>query len=90
MNRDKKKNRKFIKGTAAHFRRKSTQYHQRKSRERGTFTPRSLARSVSRSIGSAGLEIAPSVAARNFNVLMKQIIKVPPQHRTRRIQKVGG
>lgn len=90
MNRDKKRNRKFISGTAAYGRRKRTQYFQRESTKRGVLSPRSLIRAIARNIGSAGLDISPSLAARNFYEIGKQAIKVPPKPNRKRILRKAG
>ena len=50
LNRMKKKNRKFIRGTHAYEKRKETQYYQRQAEKRGILAPRGLARSVAASI----------------------------------------
>lgn len=50
LNRMKKKNRKFIRGTHAYEKRKETQYYQRQAEKRGVLAPRGLARSVAASI----------------------------------------
>ena len=88
-NRAKQKNRKFIKGTAAYYRRKYTQFMQRESRKDGAvFHPRSLARSVGRVIGCLGAGVTPSRAAANFRLYADAAIKVPLQgtdYRSRRV-----
>ena len=49
-NRMKKKNRKFIRGTAAYDRRKTTQWYQKQAARHICLNPRELARSVARNI----------------------------------------
>lgn len=92
-NRAKQKNRKFIPGTKAYYRRKYTQFMQRESRKEGILSPRCLARSVGCVIGSLGAGISPAKAAANFRTYADAAIKVPlygTNHRNKRIlnQKV--
>ena len=78
-NRMAKKNRKFMKNTAAYARRKETQKHQRLSRERGMFHPRNLARSVGIFIGQVTDEISPKNAAYNWKAYVEAAVKHPKE-----------
>ena len=87
-NRAKQKNRKFIPGTKAYYRRKYTQFMQREARKKGIYSPRSLARSIGRVIGCLGAGVNPSFAASNFRIYADAAIKVPLQgtnHKNKRI-----
>ena len=87
-NRAKQKNRKFIPGTKAYYRRKHTQFMQRESRKEGILSPRSLARSIGRVIGCLGADVKPSKAVANFRTYADAAIKVPlygTNHRNKRI-----
>lgn len=97
--RMKKKNRKFIKGTAAYERRKFTQYFQREARKNGTtFSPRCLARSVGIFVGQVTDEISAKKAAFNWKAYMEGVINHPREFRAmlnpvkpkRVIRKVEG
>lgn len=80
--RMKKKNRKFIKGTAAYERRKFTQYFQREARKNGTtFSPRCLARSVGIFVGQVTDEISAKKAAFNWKAYMEGVINHPREFR---------
>ena len=80
-NRAKQKNRKFIKGTAAYYRRKLTQFEQREARKNGIVSPRSLARSVGLFVGQITDDISANHAALNWKAYIKGAINHPYQFR---------
>ena len=80
-NRAKQKNRKFIKGTAAYYRRKLTQFEQREARKNVIVSPRSLARSVGLFVGQVTDDISVANAAKNWKAYVKGAVKYPYQFR---------
>jgi hypothetical protein len=80
-NRMSKKNRKYIKGSAAHYRRKLTQFNQREARKNGIISPRRLARSVGVFVGQVTDEISANKAAYNWKAYVEGVIKHPREFR---------
>ena len=80
-NRMSKKNRKYIKGSAAHYRRKLTQFKQREARKAGTLSPRCLARSVGLFVGQVTEEISAKNAARNWKSYVQAAVEHPYEFR---------
>ena len=80
-NRMSKKNRKYIKGSAAHYRRKLTQFNQREAEKTGIVSPRRLARSVGVFVGQVTDEISANKAAYNWKAYVEGVIKHPREFR---------
>ena len=82
-NRMSKKNRKYIKGSAAYYKRKLTQFNQREALKNGlTFHPRCLARSVGIFVGQIADEISAKNAAINWKVYIEGVINHPHEFRS--------
>ena len=80
-NRAKQKNRKFIPGTKAHYRRKYTQFMQREARKNGILSPRCLARSVGLFVGQVTNDISAANAAKNWKAYVEAAVNHPYQFR---------
>ena len=94
--RMKKKNRKFIPGTHAQFKRKETQYSQRQAEKRGILSPRGLARSVAASINGMRGD-SPTAIAGFWRAIIYRLPRTgqkylyPERHggHSRRVKKVA-
>ena len=80
-NRAKQKNRKFIPGTKAYYRRKYTQFMQREARKNGILSPRCLARSVGLFVGQVTDDISAANAAKNWKAYVEAAVNHPYQFR---------
>ena len=78
----KNRPRKMIPHTAAFMRRMETQKHQRISREYGIVSPRSLARTVGKWVGTITDEISASKVAVNWKAYMQGTIEYPGEFRS--------
>lgn len=77
-NRMAKKNRKFIKGSAAYYKRKFTQYYQKEARKNGTtYSPRGLARCVGIFVGMVTDDIDRKHAVFNWKAYMEAVVNHP-------------
>lgn len=80
-NRMSKKNRKFIKGSAAYYRRKLTQFNQREAEKTGIVNPRRLARSVGQFIGQVVDGVSVANASRNAKAYIQAAVEHPKEYR---------
>lgn len=80
-NRMSKKNRKYIKGSAAYYKRKLTQFNQREAEKTGTVSPRRLARSVGQFIGQVVDGVSVANASQNAKAYIQAAIEHPKEYK---------